>query len=109
MNSVGLPVVCGTASIVTPPRRCSTPSTRSVGKNRSATNPRKNGAAMAAIGFTVYGQCVRCSMPVFAMYTAIVVYQEPQAKNSRNIIRLRRPFEFRIAHHGSGTGGGRGG
>src|SRR5215468_367849 len=49
-------------------------------------SPRKNGATIAAIGFTVYGQNVSVPIPWFVMYTAIVVYQAPQMKNCRNII-----------------------
>ena len=33
-----------TTSMITPPKRCSVPSTLSVAKKRSATKPRKNGA-----------------------------------------------------------------
>ncbi len=63
MNPKGAPVAWGTASITRPPSTCSTPSTFSVAKYRSATSPRKNGAAMAAMGFTVNGQWVSVSMP----------------------------------------------
>src|SRR5947208_2939751 len=79
MNSPGFPVARGTASMITPPSRWSTPSTFCVAKKRSATNPRKKGAAMAAIGFTVYGHCVRRSIPTCAMYTAMVVYRRAAA------------------------------
>jgi len=53
MNMTGAPVARGTVNITRPPSRCSTPNTFSVAKYRSATSPRKNGATMAAIGFTV--------------------------------------------------------
>jgi len=56
MNVDGEPVARGTRNITTAPSRCRTPSTRSVAKYRSATSPRKNGATIAAIGFTVNGQ-----------------------------------------------------
>ena len=92
MNSVGLPDVCGAASSSTPPTRRRMPKTRSVAKNRSATRPTKNGAAIAAIGLTVYGQCVSVYIPWFVMYTAIVVYHAPQTKNCRNIMTESRPI-----------------
>jgi hypothetical protein len=63
MNSVGLPTVCGAESSSSPPSRWRIPRTRSVAKNLSATRPTKKGAAIAAIGLTVYGQCVRVPIP----------------------------------------------
>src|SRR5688500_10091284 len=50
---------------------------------------------MAAMGFTVKGQCVSVSIPSLLMYTAMVVYQAPQTKNWRNIIKLSRALRFR--------------
>jgi hypothetical protein len=95
MNSVGVPDVAGVASSTSPPSRCSVPSAFWVAKYRSATSPTKNGAAIAAIGFTVYGQKVSVPMPWLLMYTAMVVYHAPQMKNSRNIIAPRRgPMDF---------------
>src|SRR5688500_4187003 len=106
MKSVGVAVVCGTASRIAPPSRCSAPSTFCVAKKRSATRPTKKGATMAAIGFTVNGQCVSVSIPWLVMYTAIVVYQAPQTKNCRNIIRLRRVVDDWGMVRGGLRGGG---
>src|SRR5678815_3523937 len=95
MNSVGVPVVDGVMSSTSPPSRCSVPSAFCVAKYRSATSPTKKGAAMAAMGFTVYGQKVSFSMPWLLMYTPTVVYHAPQMKNSRNIMAPRRvPRDF---------------
>ena len=93
-KSVGSSVVRGTASSTSPPAMCSTPSTFCVAKNRSAMSPTKNGAAIAAIGFTVYGQCVSVPIPRAVMNTAIVVYHAPQMKNWRNIITDSRTLTF---------------
>src|SRR6478752_9767691 len=90
MNSVGFPAMRGVASSTSPPSRCSTPSAFCVAKYRSATSPTKNGAAIAAIGFTRKGQELSVAMPWLLMYTAMVVYHAPQMKNWRNIIALRR-------------------
>src|SRR5215203_2538089 len=90
MKSVGVPDVDGVTSSTSPPMRCSVPSAFCVAKYRSATSPTKNGAAMAAMGFTVYGQKVSVPMPWLLMYTAMVVYHAPQMKNSRNIMAPRR-------------------
>src|SRR6476620_4080402 len=90
MNSVGFPAMRGVASSTSPPSRCSTPSAFCVAKYRSATSPTKNGAAIAAIGFTLNGQELSVAMPWLLMYTAMVVYHAPQMKNWRNIIALRR-------------------
>src|SRR5829696_8306189 len=90
MNSVGVADVDGVASSTRPPSRCRVPSAFWVAKYRSATKPTKNGAAIAAIGFTVYGQKVSVLMPWLLMYTAMVVYHAPQMKNSRNIMAPRR-------------------
>src|SRR5712664_1122318 len=86
MNVSGEPVKRGTAQRTKPPSTCRTPRTLSVAKYRSATSPRKNGATMAATGFTVYGQWVSVAIPWFVIYTAMDVYQAPQMKNWRNII-----------------------
>jgi hypothetical protein len=56
---------------------------------------------MAAIGFTVNGQCVSVCIPWLVMYTATVVYHEPQMKNWRNIMVLRRRLSMSV---GAGFG-----
>src|SRR6188768_2531761 len=95
MNSVGVPDTDGVTSSTSPPSRCSVPSAFCVAKYRSATSPTKKGAAMAAMGFTVYGQKVSVPMPWLLMYTAMDVYHAPQMKNSRNIMAPRRvPMDF---------------
>jgi hypothetical protein len=41
---------------------------------------------MAAIAFTVKGQCVKLFIPFDDIYTAMALYHAPHTKNSRNII-----------------------
>src|SRR5688572_143077 len=105
MNSVGVADVAGVASRTSPPSRCSVPSAFCVAKYRSATSPTKNGAAIAAMGLTVYGQKVSVSIPWLLMYTAMVVYHAPQMKNCRNIMAPRRvPMDVMGGSSGSSRG-----
>ena len=74
--------------MMAPPRRCSTASSFSVAKKRSAMTPRKNGETSAAIAVAPYARptCDSENPSVRVRYVPIVTNQLPQMKYWRNII-----------------------
>jgi hypothetical protein len=75
------------------PARCNRPSIFSVATNRSAITPTKKGEIMPAMGPTAYKSPMSSPVnPIRPRYFAAVTCQEPQMKNSKNIIAdNRRP------------------
>ncbi len=71
-----------------PPVMCSSASSFSLEKNRSATMPMKNGDAIAAIAVAPYALpiCASVKCSVLPRYVPIVTYHAPQTKYCRNII-----------------------
>ena len=85
------------------PIRCSTASSRSVAKYRSAIMPTKNGEIIADTAVVPYASpdCAPESRSVSASHVPIVTYHAPQTKYWRNIItdRRRRTLEAGITNH----------
>ena len=78
--------------MIAPPTKCSTASSFSVAKKRSANTPMKNGDTMAAMAVVAYAQpiCGPVKCRVVPRYVPIVTNHEPQMKYCRNIIAESR-------------------
>src|SRR5690242_2093513 len=95
--------ICGVTTLesqykIAPPTMCSTNSSRSVEKNRSAIMPTKNGAIMAAIAAVPNAAPMKLSEKIRVpsefwaeeRYVLSVTNHAPHTKYCRNIITERR-------------------